>query len=461
MKTVRLFIVLIICISAHEATSQLTFEKKEYSARREKLMDLIPDGIAIISGASVPLGNGTFQQYNNMMYFAGVGIPDVILVMDGEKRESTLFFTIDEQVADGENIPLDLVRDPVSITGVENYLPYDSFSGFLKDRLSGKSTIVYTPFSPEELIGECSGEKFNKYRSSVTENEWDGRLTPEWQFAGILKERFPDSQIQDCSPEIWKLRKIKSEAEIDVLRESSRLGVEAHKAVMQKTKPGITELELAALFEYTCRKNGAEGLAFSTIIMSAEHHAYGHYAQYDRTLQDGDFVILDAGPDVKDYDADISTTFPVNGKFSGKQKELYEFALMIRKICLENYRPGVTLAQVGAAVEKKLKEQGYDTGEKKFSGYIRNGGYNHSIGMAVHDKMDAFTREEPLQNGFVFACDIMAKADSVTGVRIEDTVAITKNGCEVLSAGLPRTVKEMEVFMKKNKKPQSSDWRLK
>ena len=457
MKTVRLFIVLIICISAHEAKSQLTFEKQEYSARREKLMDLIPDGIAIIRGASEPLGNGTFQQYNNMMYFSGVEVPDVVLVMDGEKRESTLFFTIEENVADGENIPLSLVRDPVSVTGVENYLPYEKFSGFLKERLTGKKTIVYTPFYPEEIIGECSGEKFNTFKSSVTGNEWDGRLTPELQFVSILRERFPDHQVQDCSPAIWNLRMIKSEAEIDVLRESARLGVEAHKAVIRNTKPGTKEVELAALFEYTCKKNGAEGLAFSTIIMSAEHHAYGHYAQYDRTLLDGDFIILDAGPDVKYYDTDISTTFPANGKFSGKQKELYEFALAVRKICLENYRPGVSLVQVGAAVEKKLKEQGYDTSDRKFSGYIRNGGYNHSIGMAVHDKLTSFKREESLRKGFVFACDIMAKADSVTGVRIEDTVVITKDGCEVLSAGLPRTVQEIEAFMKKNK-PRSSEW---
>ena len=451
MRTFSIFFALISCFLVQEAKSQLTFEKREYSTRRERLMDLIPDGIAVVRGASVPLGNGNFQQYNNMMYFAGVEVPDVILVIDGEKRESTLFFTIDETVADGENIPLSLVRDPVSITGVEKYLPAEKFSGFLKQRLTGKKTIVYTPFYPEEIIGECSGEKFNKFKNSVTENEWDGRLTRELQFVRILKEQFPQNNVKDCSPGIWKLRKIKSEAEISILREAAGLGVEAHKAVMRKTKPGTKELELAALFDYTCKKNGATDLAFNTIIMSAEHHAYGHYAQYDRTLQEGDFVILDAGPDLKYYDTDISTTFPANGNFSPKQKEIYEFGLWIRGICLENFRPGVSLTQVGAEVEKKLKEHGYDTSNKKFSGYIKNGGFNHSIGMAVHDKLDSFDRGEPLQSGFVFACDIMAKADSVTSIRIEDTVAITKDGCEVLSAGLPRTIKEIEAFMKKKK----------
>lgn len=451
MKKWIFTVAMLIGGSVNELKSQLIFEKSDYAVRREKLMDLIPNGIAIIRGASVQLGNGHFYQFNNMMYFTGVEMPGVILLVDGEKRESTIFFTIDEQTADGENIPLSLVRNPVDFTGIENYLPVEKFTRTLNDRMK-KGTVIYTPFSSEESIGECSGEKFGKYKKSVTDNEWDGRLNRELQFAEKLKEKFPDNPVQDCSPPIWNLRKIKSKAEVDVLRKAAQLGVQAHKEVMGQTHPGAEEYKLAALFEYICMAGGAKGQAFATIIMSAEHHAYGHYAQYDRTLNDGDFIILDAAPDVDYYDADVSTTFPANGKFSEKQKEIYEFALHVRKTCLENYKPGVSLTEVGAAVERSLKEQGYDPTERKFQGYIRNGGYNHSIGMAVHDKMDGFKSEQPLQEGFVFACDIMARADSVTSVRIEDTVVITENGCEILSAGLPRTVKEIESFMKKNTK---------
>jgi len=171
------FLTLLLCFSVIEVNAQLIFEKEEYANRREKLMDNIPDGIAIIRGASEPLGDTPFSQYNNMMYFAGVEIPDAILIVDGERRESTLFFTISEQHADGENIPLDLVREPVKVTGMEHYLPYEDFSGALTDRLKS-STVIYTPFSPEEYIGENSMEKYNKFRRSVTENEWDGRHLP-------------------------------------------------------------------------------------------------------------------------------------------------------------------------------------------------------------------------------------------------------------------------------------------
>jgi len=449
MKHLIIIAAFIFLVSTDNVFPQLIFQKEEYAARREKLMERIPDGLAILRGASITMGERTFHQYNNMMYFAGVEIPDVVLVIDGEKHESTLFFTINERTADGEGIPLELVRDPVAVTGIENYLPLEEFTPYLRKRMSNES-VIYTPFSSEEFIGQCSGEKFRAFQRSVTNNEWDGRLSRELQFVENLKKEFPGSEVKDCSPFIYGLRKIKSPAEVDILRDAARAGVEAHKAVIKAASPGVEENVLAALFEYTCKINGAQGLSFPTIIMSAEHHAYGHYAQYDRTLEDGDFIILDAGPDVNYYDADISTTFPANGKFSEKQKEIYEFAFNVRDICQKNYRPGITLADVGLEVKKMLLEKGYDVNDRKYMGYFRHGGYNHGIGMAVHDRMDKFdSQNELLQPGFVFACDIMARADSVTSVRLEDTVVITENGCEVLSAGLPRSVKEIEEFMKK------------
>jgi len=444
-----IFLTLILGLLVSELKAQLTFEKDEYATRREKLMDRIPDGIAIIRGASEPLGDSPFTQYNNMLYFAGVEIPDAILIVDGEKRESTLFFTIDEPHADGENISLDLVREPVRITGIERYLPYGDFSGMLEDRLAG-STVIYTPFSPEEYIGENSMEKYNKFRRTVTENEWDGRLTREMQFVAVLNQRFPDHQVLNCTPFIWELRKIKSKAEIDVLRQAARLSVEAHKEVMRKTRPGVPEVKLAALFQQVCMSGGAKGLAFGTIIMSDKNHAYGHYMQYDRILEEKDFIILDGGANVSNYASDVSTTFPASGKFSETQREIYELGLFVREICQRLYRPGISLTEIGAVVKGELEKLGYDTTDRRFNLWIRDGGYNHSIGMAVHDRMQNFDRGEPLQPGFVFACDIMGKADDVTGIRIEDTVVITEDGCEILSAGLPRTIDEIEAFMKNN-----------
>ena len=443
MKQLCLSLLILFAMHVQPALPQLIFEKAEYKSRREKMMDRIPDGIAIIRGASMPVGSAHFHQYNNMMYFAGVDIPDVILVMDGIKQESTLFFTITERAADAEAIPLDLVRDPVAETGIEHYFPMEDFSSTLTNRLLERP-VVYTPFHSEEGIGDNSVEKFRKIERSITQDEWDGRLSREMQFVQKLNERFTDIEVKNCSPDIRALRKIKSPAEIKIMREAARVGVKAHKVVMEATRPGQPEKALAALFEYICMVDVAQGLAFNTIIMSDEHHAYGHYSQYDRILEEGDFIILDAGPDVHYYDTDISTTFPANGMFSEKQREIYEFAYDIRQVCLDNYRPGITLADVGTEIKKMFVEKGYDVENPRNSRYFRTGGFNHSIGMAVHDRMDGFsTTTEPLQVGFVFACDIMAYVDSVTTVRIEDTVVITPDGCEVLSAGLPRSVEEI------------------
>ena len=183
--------------------------------------------------------------------------------------------------------------------------------------------------------------------------------------------------------------------------------------------------------------------------MSAENIPYGHYHRYNRTLEDGDFVVLDAGQDFKYYDVDFSTSFPANGKFTAKQIELYELANGIRETCVKSYKPGITLAEVGQNVKKYLIDNGYDPDERRFGGLIRYGGYNHSVGMAVHDGMGTWEGPtEVLKEGFVFACDInMMYSDIDIGIRLEDTVVITKTGCEVLSAGLPRTIEEVEAVM--------------
>jgi Xaa-Pro aminopeptidase len=446
------YLLAILALFTGSGFGQLIFEKSEYTARREKLMDQIPDGIAIFRGAPIPAGDTQFYQFNNLMYFTGMEIPDVILLIDGRSRTSTVFFTITENGARGEGISIDLVNDPGKFNGIEKVLPYVEFSSFLTAN-AGAGCVIYTPFNSEELQGEVSAEKTRSLKNSITKDEWDTRLTRELQFVKLLGEKFPGLEIKDCSSKISDLRKIKSKAEIQVIREVGRIGRQAHLAFIQATGVGVKEWDLANLFEFTCKKEGAQGLAYNTIIMSAENIPYGHYHRYNRILQEGDFVVLDAGPNYQYYDVDFSTSFPANGKFSTKQKELYNLANAIREVCVKSYKPDITFGQVGANVKKYLIDNGYNPDEPRFKGLITYGGYNHSIGMAVHDGMGTFLGpKEVLQVGFVFACDInMMYPDIQIGIRLEDTVVITDEGCEVLSAGLPRTVEEMEKAMKHRK----------
>lgn len=451
MKNRILIIILLLLAGVGSLDAQLIFEKNEYIRRREKLMDQIPDGIAVFRGAPLSEGVSQFFQYNNIMYFAGLEIPNVILLIDGVNRTSTLFFTISENEAKGEGISMELINDPGRFTGIEKVLPYDQFTSVLTS-LVKESRTVYTLFKADELIGEVSGEKANSLKKSMTENEWDGRLTRELQFVNKLHEKFPAAIVKDCSNIVSDMRKIKSNAEIELMREAGKIGVKAHLAFMKAVAVNTKEKYLASLFQFSCKKEDAQEIAYTTIIMSAENMPYGHYNRYNRILKDGDFVILDAGPSYKYYVVDISTSMPANGKFSPKQKELYEIANGIREVCIKNFKPGLTLGEVGQNVKKYLIENGSDPNDKRFSGYIRLAGYNHSIGMAVHDGMGTFKgTDEVLKEGFVFACDIMMGDDREIGIRLEDTVLITKDGCEVLSAGLPRSVKEVENFMKNKK----------
>jgi Xaa-Pro aminopeptidase len=432
-------------------TAGVPFDAKEYAARRARLIDKIGDGVAVVLGAAAPASDVGFRQGHDFAYLAGAPVPNAALVVDGLRKESVLFFTMSETEAESEGIPRQLVRDAKAFTGVERVLPAEQFGPFLAS-LCQRTKMLYTMFKPEELGPENSNEKFNALQRTMTLNPWDGRLTRELQFVKQLRDKFPQVEIRDCSPIVWELRKVKSPAELEVLRRAARIGVKAHRALIQSTRPGVAEKALASVFEFVCGLEGAAGQAYSPIIMSGKNHAYGHYSAYDRVLKAGDFVILDAGPDYADYHVDISTSFPASGSFSARQRELYEVALAVHDTCLANYRPGVSFKQVGERVAALLKERGLDAYAKDFAGIVRYGGYNHMIGLATHDVTGRFAGpDEVLGPGLVFACDIqLFRLDEEIGIRIEDTVAITESGCEILSLGVPRTIAQIEALMRED-----------
>lgn len=439
------FIVFLLLFLGQSLAGALLFEKSEYAERRTKLMDRIPGGIAIILGAQPVTGYNPYVQNNDFMYFCGVEIPGAILVVDAVKRESVLFFSIEERTARGEGISLDLVRNPKDVTGIDRVLPLEEFASYLFWRAS-HAEILFTSFKPEELLRECSQEKLGTLFRSMISDPWDGRLTRELQFVKVLKDRFPQIEIKDCSPFIWDLRAIKSPAEIAVLRRAGRLGVKAAIETMKASRAGLFEYELSAVFEYFCRKAGAD-IASNVIISSAENHPYLHYYKHDRKLVEGDFLVVDAGPDVDFYDVDISFSFPANGKFTTRQREIYEACLAVQKANLERYRPGVTCDQIREEVNQDLKKRGFDLSKEIFRIRTMQAGCSHYVGMAVHDVGGG--PRGPLQPGMVFACDIFAVFPSENlGVRIEDTVVITENGCENLTAGIPREISKIEELMR-------------
>ncbi len=420
----------------------------EYSSRRQRLMDEMPDGAVIIPGATAPVADYQFFQSNDFLYFTGVEAPNAWLVVDGLNRVSTLFLSLEERDARGEGIPAELALSPAAYTGIEGALPVEELEAFLGN-LARQVGVFYVSQRPEELHRMNTNEVFGAFQRTVTENPLDGRLTRELQLVERLRQRYPDVEVRDAFQTIQVLRKVKSPAEVALIREAARIGVEAHLEFIRSTEVGMPERTLAALFEFVAKREGAQELAYETIIMAGDHHPWGHYHRHDRTLEDGDFIILDAGPDYAYYNADISTSFPANGKFTAEQRALYELGLGIRQVCLDNYRAGTSFSAVGEKVREWLVANGYDATERRFRGLIRWGCYNHPIGLATHDVMASMTGpDEPLEPGFVFACDINMPQTETLGIRIEDTVVITEDGYENLSAGLPRTVEEIEALMR-------------
>jgi Xaa-Pro aminopeptidase len=407
-------------------------------------MQKIPDGVAIILGAKARVGYNEHYQNNDFMYFTGIEIPDAILIIDGIHKESILFYTISERGARNHGISVDYVQKPSEVTGVEKIFPRENFSEHL-NRLAGESCVFYTSFNPEELMRECTLEKLRTLQRNMVNDDWDGRPTREQQFIKIVHERFPQVEVRDCSHMIWDLRTIKSPAEIEVLRKAGKIAVKAHKEMIKATRPGMYEYELAALYEYMVKKEGAQDLAYYMIICSGENHPYLHYYKHDRLLEDGDFLVIDVGPDLGYYDIDITVSYPVNGKFTPRQKEVYEACNAVHEACMQVYRPGLTREQCRLEVQEILEKQGFDLTKDYFK--RMRGGFGHYVGMAVHDVGGG---PSVLKSGMVFANEpLCVFPDENLGVRVEDTILITEDGCENLTAGIPRTVKQIEAHMKK------------
>jgi len=450
MSRFWLVLAAVVLLSSTLAAGTLFFDKAEYAARRAKFMEKIPDGVAIILGAQPLTSYHHYYQNNDFLYLCGVEVPNAVLVIDGVQKQTLLLYTANERSLRNEGLSTDILKDPTGITGIDRVLPIEELTNFL-GRLAGQTKIIYTPFEPEELMRECSLEKFRSLQRNMILNPWDGRQTREGQFVNLLRQKFPNVEVRDCAPFVWELRTIKSPAEIEVLRRAARIGVKAISEVMKATRPGMSEYELSALYNYVAEKEGAQDLAYYMIICSAENHPYVHYYKHDRLLKDGDFIVMDIGPDVNYYDTDITISYPVNGKFTARQKEIYEAAKAVHDANVSVYRPGLTTEEVKNEVDEILKKQGFDLTKDYFK--RMRGGFGHYVGLAVHDVGGGPLVLKP---GMVFANEpLMIFPEENLGVRVEDTVLITETGCEVLTAGIPRTVKDIEAFMKKGGIPQA------
>ena len=283
--------------------------------------------------------------------------------------------------------------------------------------------------------------------------EWDDVLTPALRFAKELREKYPAMAVRDLYPIFGDLRLIKEPYELEKMRKAmdiTRMGVEA---MMANARPGMMEYEIEAHFDFTLMQHGAREKAFQTIAAAGERGTILHYTKNNGQTKDGDLLLVDCGAQVDWYNGDISRTFPVNGKFTERQKLVYNIVLGGQQKVIDAIRPGQPFSRLNEILEEHyleaLKEIGLVKTMADVAKYYYHG-VSHYLGAETHD-IGRYT-ERVLQPGMVLTVEPGLYIEEWgIGIRIEDDAMVTEDGCEIMTKDMIKTVEEIEAFMAKGK----------
>ncbi len=281
--------------------------------------------------------------------------------------------------------------------------------------------------------------------------------TRDARFAKRCREAFPLHRYERLAPIMHALRAIKSPVEIALIREAAAITAAAFRRLLGFIRPGVWEFEIEAEIVHEFLRRRSRGPAFQTIAASGPGACTLHYVSNDRRLQDGELVLLDFGAEYANYSADLSRTLPVNGRFTPRQRQVYDAVLRVQKAAIEMLRPGNTLetyhAEVGRRMESELIGLGLldpaavaaQSPEKPLYRDYFPHGTSHHLGLDVHDVGD---KHRPFEAGMVLTCEpgIYIREEGI-GVRIENDILITDEGPLDLTAGVPREAEEIEALM--------------
>jgi len=466
-RIVRLaiLIALPVLLLAQEEVPLFTndFPPQEFAARREKIYDAIGDGMALLQGAPSPPGYTRFRQSNEFYYVCGIEVPHAYLLMDGAARRASLYLlhrNESRERSEGKLLSAEDVDLIKSLSGVEAVYPIEMLAEHLGRSQRGRgSRVMYTPLQPPEGFA-MSRDLAVRANTDAASDPWDGTMPRPEHFVHLLKTRFPLFEIKDLSPILDQLRLIKSDREIALIRKSTRISGLALIEAMRSTQPGVVEFELDALAKYVYYRNGAQGEAYYSLVASGPNAMIGHYNAGKRTMKDGDFLLMDFGPDVGYYMSDLTRMFPVNGKFNSWQRELYGVYIGFYKAILHAIRPGKTAQEIRkeaiGEMETILKRSRFSKPiyEKAARAFVENytrssaGPYSslgHWVGMSTHD---VGWSNGPLKPGMVFTIEPALRVpEERVNIRNEDMILITENGAEILSSFVPMEIDQIEKVM--------------
>jgi Xaa-Pro aminopeptidase len=276
-------------------------------------------------------------------------------------------------------------------------------------------------------------------------DEWDLAESREERFISLIKKRFPDTTIQDLSPVLDEMRLIKSPGEIQVMKEAARITAALVNECMKATKPGMPVTKLPAIGKYVYQLLGNCSQGYDFLVTPSTEDS--------ETLIDGEMVLLDVGPEYLHYTTDIARIWPVNGRYDDWQRHTYGFIVEYHKTLISHLKAGVKPQKVydDSAAEMLARYKDDAVATAMIKNMMERGVryLNRTVGMSVHDNVKQW-HDDPLREGMVLVVDPMIWLENVphTYVRVEDTVVITKDGCERITGDCPIELDEVEALMK-------------
>ena len=412
------------------------------------------DSVAVIASAPEAVrSNDTHYRYrqdSDFFYLTGLDEPDSIAVIRPAHPEHpyTLFVRPrdpERETWEGRRAGTEGAR---AAYGADAAHPVEEFREKLGELLDGARNVYYRLGARPDL-DEILVRQIGALRQR-------GRT-----------QRAPDS-ITDPGAILSEMRLVKTGDEIELMQRAADIAAEAHVEAMRAARPGMYEYEIEALVEYVFRRRGASGPAYSTIVGAGANATVLHYVTNDAVLRDGDLLLIDAGCELKGYASDITRTFPVAGRFTAAQREIYSVVLEAQLACVEMVRPGVTMEDLNERAVRMLTDGMLRLGllrgdaekligEKEYRKFFMHG-LGHFLGMDVHDvgryQLDDGPRK--LAPGNVITVEpglyVAADAEDVpdrfrgVGIRIEDDVLVTEEGCRVLTDKVPKRIEEIEAL---------------
>ncbi len=431
---------------------------KEFNERRRRLMErMASDSIAILPAAPERVRNRDvlhpFRQDSDFHYLTGFGEPEAVLVLipGREHGESVLFCkerNPEKELWDGF---LAGPEGAIETFGLDDAFPISDIDDILPGMIEGRSRVYY-PLGKDHNFDAKVMDWVKVIRSKVRSG-----AHPPGEFVAL------EHLLHD-------LRLYKSAAEIKVMARAGEISCEAHKRAMKRARKGGYEYNLEAELIHTFMDNGARSTAYPSIVGGGQNACILHYIENGAPLKEGDLVLIDAGCELDCYASDITRTFPVSGKFSDEQRALYEVVLAAQYAAIDEVRPGNHWDHPHQAALKVLTQGLIDLGllknttveqaidDQAFKPFFmhRTG---HWLGMDVHDVGDykvgdAWRQLEPgmaltVEPGLYVApdnTDVDEKWRGI-GIRIEDDVVVTKEGCRVLTDAAPKSIPDIEALM--------------